>query len=75
MPQQNYILSLFLSPCDIFIAASLTSAPSVHFITASLLAHCVDAKMQLQTGYQNASLCFNPSFHSKEEEVIFLAQS
>lgn len=70
MPQQNYILRLFLSPCDIFIAASLTSAPSVHFITASLLAHCADAKMQLLTDYQNTSLYFNPYFHSKEKEVI-----
>lgn len=45
--EKKNILSLFLSPCDIFIAASLTSAPSVHFITASLLAYCVIAKMQL----------------------------
>jgi len=49
MPQKNSIWSHFLSPCDIFIAASLTSAPSVHFITASLPAHCVDVKMELQT--------------------------
>lgn len=69
MPQQNHILSL--PPCDIFIAASLTSSPSVHFITASIPAHYVDNKMQLQTSHQNASLCFNPSFHSKKEEIFF----
>lgn len=56
---QNFILSLFLSPCDIFIAASLTITPSVHFITASLLAPCVDAKMHLQTAYQNSRVCLS----------------
>jgi len=59
MSLQNYILSLVRSPCDMFIAASLTSAPSVHFITASLLARCVDSKMQLESGYQNARLCLS----------------
>lgn len=62
---KNYMWSLSPSACDIFIAASLTSAPSVHFITASLLTHCADLRHRYKPAIKCQAVFILPAIPKK----------